>query len=58
MKNISTETRIALTRPRLVAAFLATVGMAPVGQIPHADGIVRCWGDNGLDLGILLGAWG
>jgi alpha-tubulin suppressor-like RCC1 family protein len=46
MKNISTGTRIALTRTGLVAAFLATAGVVAVEQSVQAEGLVRCWGNN------------
>jgi hypothetical protein len=35
-----------LTRTGLVAAFLATAGVVAVEQSVHADGLVRCWGNN------------
>jgi hypothetical protein len=35
-----------LTRSGLVAAFLAGTGVGMVAQNAHADGIVRCWGQN------------
>jgi hypothetical protein len=46
MKNRSTTTKLPFARPRLVAAFLATAGVVAVEQSAHADGFVRCWGDN------------
>jgi len=36
-----------LTQTGLVAAFLVAAGVVAVEQIAHADGIVRCWGNNG-----------
>ena len=35
-----------LTRTGLVAAFLVAAGVVAVEQSAHADGIVRCWGNN------------
>ena len=46
MKNISTGTKIALTRTGIVAAFLATAGVVVMEQTARADGMVRCWGAN------------
>ena len=38
-----------LAQTGLVAAFLATAGGAAVEQSAHADGLVRCWGNNEYD---------
>ena len=35
-----------LAKSGLVAAFLAGTGAGMVAQNAHADGIVRCWGQN------------
>ena len=45
MKNISTGTGITFTRTGLVPAFLAA-GVIASEQSVHADGLVRCWGNN------------
>ena len=37
---------VLLSKSGLVAAFLAGTGAGMVAQTAHADGIVRCWGNN------------